>query len=188
MSINFATKNVKFPGALKAFAEDQLTSIEKIAGHIIDADIIVNEEKILFKVEITVKTSLSTFHGKGDDRILKQALRDALTAVKTQAKKFKEKIKEEKKRAGAKPTIRASEKIIPISSKKSTRTLRAVEGNEKIVLSDNYSRKPVSVEEAIFYLRESGENGYMFINADSGRLAAIFWNKQGNVSLLEPKL
>ncbi|MCK7535580.1 MAG: ribosome-associated translation inhibitor RaiA [Marinilabiliales bacterium] len=101
MSINFATKNVKMPGALKAFVEKHLLDIEKIAGEIIDADVIVNEEKLSFKVEISLKTRLNSFYAEGRDKILKQAVRDTLSTLKSQAKRSKEKIKEERKRAGA---------------------------------------------------------------------------------------
>lgn len=184
MSINFATKNVKMPGALKAYIETHLLDIEKIAGEIIDAEVIVNEEKVSFKVEISLKTRLDSFYAQERNKILKQAVRDTLATLKSQAKKSKDKIKEEKKRSGARGFF--------------TRTLGLVTGEKGepreaagtggILISDNYSRKPLTVEEAVFFLQESRESGYMFINAETNRMAAVFRNAQGSISLIEPNL
>ncbi|MCK7513176.1 MAG: HPF/RaiA family ribosome-associated protein [Desulfobacterales bacterium] len=113
MSINFATKNVKMPGAIKAYVEKHLLDIEKIAGEIIDAEVIVNEEKLSFKVEISLKTRLHSFYAEDRNKILKQAVRNTLATLKSQAKRSKEKIKEEKKRAGAKGISMATVGLVP---------------------------------------------------------------------------
>jgi putative sigma-54 modulation protein len=187
MSINFVHKNVKMPGALKAFAEKHLADIEKIAGEIIDAEVIVNEEKLSFKVEISLKTRLDSFHAEGRDKILKQALRGALNTLRGQAKRSKEKIKEAKKRAGAKGISMATVGLVS-GQRNRRREVAAAPRTDTILISDNYSRKPITVEEAVFFLSESRENGYMFINSETNRLAAVFRNPQGGVSLIEPNL
>jgi ribosomal subunit interface protein len=191
MSINFATKNVKMPGALKSYIENHLLDIEKIAGEIIEADVIVNEEKLSFKVEISLKTRLNSFYAEGRDKILKQAVRDTLSTLRSQAKRSKEKIKEEKKRAGAKGISMATVGLVP--EKRGRRDERGERGGASagagaILISENYSRQPITVEEAVFFLNESGENGYMFINSETNRMAGIFRNPQGGVSLIEPSL
>jgi putative sigma-54 modulation protein len=191
MSINFATKNVKMPGALKAFTEKHLGDIEKIAGEIIDAEVIVNEEKLSFKVEISLKTRLHSFYAEGRDKILKQAVRDTLATLRGQAKRCKEKIKEEKKRDGAKGISMATVGLVP--EKREKRNERGERGKGPagegaILISENYSRKPITVEEAVFFLTESKESGYMFVNSETNRMAAVFRNPQGVLSLIEPNL
>ncbi|HEX7502297.1 MAG TPA: HPF/RaiA family ribosome-associated protein [Acidobacteriota bacterium] len=194
MSINFATKNVKMPGALKAFMEKHLRDIEKIAGEIIDAEVIVNEEKLSFKVEISLKTRLHSFYAEGRNKLLKQAVRDTLATLKNQAKRYKEKIKEEKKRAGAKGISMATVGLVPDKrSKRHDRGPRGEQGKalvreDAILISDNYSPTPITVEEAVFFLDESMESGYMFINSETNRMAAVFRNAQGAISLIEPNL
>ena len=184
MSINFATKNVKMPGALKAYIETHLFDIEKIAGEIIDAEVIVNEEKLSFKVEISLKTRLNSFYAEGHNKILKQAVRNTLGTLKNQAKKSKEKLKEEKKRSGARGFFKRTLSLV--TGERSEAPEAAKPG--AILISDNYSRKPITVEEAVFFLQESRENGYMFINAETSRMAAVFRNPQGSISLVEPNL
>jgi putative sigma-54 modulation protein len=190
MSINFATKNVKMPGALKAFVEKHLLDIEKIAGEIIDAEVIVNEEKLQFKVEISLKTRLHSFYAKERHEILKQAVRNTLTHLRSQAKRSKEKIKEEKKRAGAKGISMATIGLVPDKRNKRLERGEAAEAPraDSILISENYSRKPITVEEAVFFLTESRESGYMFINSETNRMAGVFRTPQGGVALIEPNL
>ncbi|MCK5075407.1 MAG: HPF/RaiA family ribosome-associated protein, partial [Calditrichia bacterium] len=96
MSIKFTSKNVKLTGALKGFTEKQLRNIEKISGDIIDAEVIVSEEKLDLRVELTLKTKLHSYHIEDRDPIQKQALRSVLSTLKSQAKKNKEKLKKDK--------------------------------------------------------------------------------------------
>jgi putative sigma-54 modulation protein len=184
MSINFATKNVKMPGALKAFVEKHLLDIEKIAGEIIDAEVIVNEEKLSFKVEISLKTRLNSFYAEDRNKILKQAVRNTLGTLRNQAKKCKEKIKEEKKRSGARGFFKRTLGLVTGERSEPAE----VPAGANILVSDNYSRKPITVEEAVFFLNESRESGYMFINSETSRMAAVFRNPQGGISLIEPNL
>lgn len=185
MSIQFSTKNVKFPGALKAYAEKHLEDIAKVAGHIIDGEVTVSEEKLSYKVVVSLKTQLNSFYAENSDKILKQALRTALATIKSQSRKIKGKVKEEKKR-GAKGFLQRTARIF-IGERPEPHPAPADDG-ESVTVSTNFSRKPVTIEEAVFFLRDSGETCYMFVNADTNRMSAVFFNKQGRIALIEPEL
>ncbi len=114
MSINFATKNVKMPGALKAYVEKHLLDIEKIAGEIIDAEVIVNEEKLSVPGRDLAEdpppfvlrrgTQQDTEAGRAQHPGHPEAARPSAS---------KEKIKEEKKRDGAKGISMATVGLVP---------------------------------------------------------------------------
>lgn len=180
MSIKFTSKNVKLTGALKGFTEKQLRNIEKISGDIIDAEVIVSEEKLDFRVELTLKTKLHSYHIEERDPILKQALRSAVNSLKSRAKKNKEKLKKEKKRKNKSGVFKRfmGGETAPSSPRETTAA-------GQVTVSENFSRKPLSVEEAIFFLEESGENAYMFRNAETEKMAVVFFNKQNTVSIIE---
>ena len=182
MSIKFTSKNVKFTGALKAYTEKSLTDIEKIGGSIIDAEVIATEEKLGFKVEMTVKTKMNSYHVEADDSILKQAIRSALNNLKAQAKKNKEKLKKEKKRANKGGIFKGFGRRAPEPAEEE---LPGKTAKESITVSENYSRKPLSVEEAIFFLKDSGENAYMFTNVETNKMSVVFFNKSNNISIIE---
>lgn len=185
MSIKFTAKSLKLPGAMKAFAEKNLKSIEKISGEIIDAEVIVSQEKLDFKVEISVKTRMHSYHLEDSNPILKQALRTTLNVLKSQAKKNKEKLKKDKKRRNkektepfAQFTVGGPGEILEVAS-------REENVPEKIRVSNNFSRKPIPLEEAIFFLKESGENAYMFTNVETNRLSVLFYDESKSLSIIE---
>ena len=59
------------------------------------------------------------------------------------------------------------------------------EDKPPVALSNNFSPKPLSIEEAIFYLRESGDNAYLFVNADTNHVTAVYFNRNGQLALIE---
>jgi putative sigma-54 modulation protein len=185
MSIKFTSKSVKLPGAMKAFAEKNLKSIEKISGEIIDAEVIVNQEKLDYRVELSVKTRLHSYHLEDNNPILKQALRINLNNLKAQAKKNKEKLKKDKKRRNKEKT--GGFKLFSSSVPEEAEVVEAPEKKslEKIRVSNNFARKPISLEEAMFFLKESGENAYMFTNVETNRMAVIFYDNSKNLSIIE---
>jgi putative sigma-54 modulation protein len=185
MSINFTAKNVKLTGAQKAFAEKNLQSIEKISGEIIDAEIIVNEEKLDFKVEMTVRTKLHSYHVEDKDPILKQALRSALNTLKAQAKKNKEKLKLEKKRGNKEKQGIISRLVGKETPEEETKEPVKKATPANITVSQNFSKKPITMDEAIFFLKESDENAYMFANAETNKMSVIFYDNEKNISIIE---
>ena len=182
MSIKFTSKNVKFPGALKGYAEKSLKDIEKFSGGIIDSEVLVSEEKLGFKIEINVKTKLQNYHVVSTEPLIKQALRNALNAIKTQAKKNKEKLKGDKRRGkgnffggffrGDQPVRETDDRPDP----------------DRIQISRNFSPKPLTIEEAVFFLKESGENAYLFLNVETNNIAVVFINKNQEISLIDAKI
>lgn len=181
MSINFTTKSVKLTGALKAFTLENLSSIEKISGEIIDAEVIILEEKLKFKVEMNVKTKLHSYHIEDNDPILKQAIRKTLNTLKSKAKKNKDKLKG--KRANKNGTgNKFAEPIIP-----AVEPVEAAEApaSRDITISTNFAREPLSVEEAVFYLKDSGDNAYMFTNVETDKMSVVYIDKDKNISIIE---
>jgi len=180
MSISFTAKNLKLTGAQKGFTEKKLRAIEKISGDIIAADIIITQGKLDVKVEINVKTKLFNYNIEENDPILKQAIRAALTNLKKQVKKNKDKIKEEKKRERA--SVHKNEYDPGDYDTDADSTTKDI---DNITISNNFSKKPLSVEEAVFYLKDSKENAYMFRNSDTNKLAVIFVNTNNALSIIE---
>jgi len=178
MNIKFVAKNVKLTGALKAFIEKQLRSLEKISGDIIGVEVFVSQQKLNFKVEIIVKTKQHSYHAEDKSQILKQAVRETLNALKSQIRKNKEKLKIEKKRAHKRSFREKFLRIGRVETEKKN-------NQSKITISNNFSRKPYSIEEAVFFLKESNENAYMFINTETNKISVVFFNRNNEISIIE---
>ncbi|MCK7535579.1 MAG: hypothetical protein MZV63_33625 [Marinilabiliales bacterium] len=58
-----------------------------------------------------------------------------------------------------------------------------------ILISENYSAPADHGRGSrILPQRKPGENGYMFINSETNRMAGVFRNPLGGISLIEPSL
>ncbi len=182
MSIKFTSKNVKFPGALKGYTEKNLKNIEKFSGSIIDSEVLVSEEKIGFKIEINIKTKLHNYHVVSTEPLIKQALRNAINTVKSQAKKNKEKMKGDKRR-GKGAFLKGF-----FGGESQTSNVSEENSSDRIQMSENYSQKPLTVEEAVFFLKESNENAYMFLNVETNNIATVFFDKDKRISLIDTKI
>ncbi len=178
MNITFTSKTTKLPDQFKELVITQLKGIEKFCGQVIEGQVIVNEQKSEIKIEISIKTALNSFYAEARDKNLKTALRKALSNLKTQAKKSKEKVKNDKSRA-----LSGAIKKAPSALKKKNQ--RKI--NSEVIVSDNFAKKPITIEEALFFLKESRENGYMFINVETNRIASVFKNSDGSFSYIEPE-
>ncbi len=182
MSIKFTSKNVKFPGALKGYAEKSLKNIEKFSGGIIDSEVLVSEEKHGFKIEINIKTKMNNYHVVSTEPLIKQALRNAFNSIKTQAKKNKEKLKGDKRRSKGNFLQGFFGGDQPLPEEKEDG------GPDRIQISRNYSPKPLSLEEAVFFLKESGENAYLFLNVETNNIAVVFFTRNNEISLIDAKI
>ena len=56
----------------------------------------------------------------------------------------------------------------------------------KIVASDRYEPKPMSVEEAAMQLENKREDFLVFLNADTERINVIYPQKNGNFAVIDP--
>ncbi len=184
MNIVYTAKNVKLTGAQKGFCEKQLEGITKIAGDVIEAEVIISEEKLDYKIELLIKTKNNSFQISEQDPIMKQALREAFNTLKIQAKKQKEKLHDDKKRPAKKGLLKG---LLSADTEVVDKGDKEKDVLSQITISDNFHPKPISVEEALFYLQESGDNAYMFLNQDNKKISVIYFNRKKKVSIIEAR-
>jgi len=181
MNIIYTAKNVKLTGAQKGFCEKQLETIAKITGDMMEVEIIISEEKLDYKIDLLIKTKNNSYQISEHDPIMKQALREAFNTLKIQSKKQKEKLRDDKKRSLKKGLLKDMTMPDEDISEQPKDAL------SQITVSDNFHPKPISVEEALFYLQESGDNAYMFMNQETKKIAVIYYNRKKKVSVIESR-
>lgn len=178
MNIKYTSKDIKFTGALKGFTEERLEILERIDGPIIDGEVIISKEKLNHSIEIILKTKLNSYSVKSKHPILKQALRKNLLNLKSQVKKNKSKLKNKKRRIS-----KESIKNNITEKEKTSKSIKEVANH--LTISQNFSPKPISVEEAVMRLKECGDNAYLFRNLDNENITVVFYNKDKHISMIE---
>ena len=174
MKINYTARNTKVTTDIKEYCEKKVRSLEKLLGHPIEADILLSIEKYRQKVEINLKTKMATLNTVEETHDMSNSLVGAFDHLEKRVKKEREKLRERKRRR-----IREVTAFSP----------PAEEGErpKRVVPSQNFSMKPMSLDEALVQLETSKEEVFLFRTVETENWAVLYRRKDGNYGLIEPK-
>lgn len=181
MDIRFSGKNLKITAGMKEHLEERLPKFEKYAPRIVEAHVFLKKEKYLFKAEITL--AAKDFHafgmGEAKDNIF-AAMDEAYERVEKQLKKFRSKSKGHHNKS-SKTSVKIARALGMIESEN-----LLPEDHPKIVRSQDFAPKPMSVEEASLQLEISPKTFLVFMNQNTSTVNVIHKLKDGNHGLIEP--
>ncbi len=174
MKINYTARHTKVTEEMKEYCEKRIQSLEKLLGHPIDASILVSVEKHRQKVEINLKTKMATLNTVEETHDMSSSLIGAFDHLETRVKKEREKLRERKRRR-----IKESENYPSL--------LEEGDRPRRMIRSQNYTMKPLSLEEALVQLDASKEDVFLFRTLETENWAVLYRRKDGNYGLIETK-
>ena len=174
MKINYTARHTKVTDEMKQYCEKRIQSLEKLLGHQIEADVLFSVEKYRQKVEVNLKTKTASLHTIEETHDMSSSLVGAFDHLEKRVKKEREKLRERKRRR--------VKKIEPFSA-----PVEEGERPKRVIRSQSYTMKPMSVEEALVQMETSKEEVFLFRTMASENWAVIFRRKDGNYGLIEPK-
>ena len=132
-------------------------------------------EKRRFIAEVNIMANGIKFNSKGSsNENLFIAIDLVVDKLMKQASRYKSKLKN--KKGASEFTIRHN--IISVSSDTEDR-------EPKIIHTDNYFAKPMTVEEAVMQLNMIKNDFIVFTNAESNRVNVLYQRRDGNYGLIE---
>lgn len=174
MSLNFTARHTSITPEIKRYCEKRLKSFARVLGNKIDADLILSVEKYRHKVEINVKTKGAALNAVEETHDMLSSLGLAFDNIEKRVKKEKEKLRERKRRK-----YREREAFsLPIEPEEKQR---------RVIISQDYSLKPMSVEEAFLQFDLNKKEIFVFRKLGSEKWAVIYRRKDGNYGLVEPE-
>ncbi|MBI5420274.1 MAG: ribosome-associated translation inhibitor RaiA [Deltaproteobacteria bacterium] len=160
---------------LRSYVTEKLGKIQKVLDRPFDAHVTLSVEKYRHIAEvfltgkgITIKAFEST-----DD--LYSAIDLVSDKVERQLKKYREKKKDKGQGASPAPMVSGS-----------SLTIREGEEGPRIIRSDNFLPKPMSVEEAARHLDMLKVDVVMFVNQETNQPSVVFRQQDGNIGFAEP--
>jgi len=173
--INVTFRHVDPSQALKDYVVEKLGKLQKVIEKSLEANVTLSVEKYRHIAEvfmtgpgITIKAFEST-----DD--LYSAIDLVCDKVERQLKKVREKQKD--KGQGVSQEFLVSGSSLTIS---------AGEAPPRIVRSDNFLPKPMTVEDAAKHLDILRVDVVMFMNQETNRPGVVFRQQDGNIGFTEP--
>lgn len=176
MKIHMTGRQIEVTEALKQAAEDRLTRLEKYLDGNGEAHVILAVEKRRHRAEIVVRDRRVTLSAAAETNDMYSTLNLVGDRLERQAKKRREKVKNERKREGKK----ASPRKLTTVGKLAPEGPRVIPVNASPV-------KPMSVEEALLQVHGTEKGFLVFRNSLSSRISVLYRRKDGNYGLIEPE-
>lgn len=173
MIVHFTARRMEITPEVRAACEKRLKALEKLMGAVIEVDLILSVQKYRHKVEIHVKTKGAGLVVMEETHDLMNSLNLAFDNLEKKVKKEREKWREKKRRKG-----RARKQLAYPQEKEEERP--------RVVRSNDYSLKPMLLEEALLQFDLEKRDVFLFRKSGSEKWAVIFRRKDGHYGLIDP--
>lgn len=180
MRILFTGRRAHLSPALKTFAEERLTKLQKVLDGILDVHVIVKLERHRHVAEFVVKSRSATLTAKAEAGDSRDAIIQCVDRLLSQAKKHHGRLRMRRKRVGTSRSSRRSAVALALAGQDGSASRDLA-----IVRMGRVPAKPMSVEEAFLQVRASRDPLVLFLNEESQQLAVLFRRPDGRFGLVE---
>jgi len=175
VNISVTFRHMEASQPLRNYAVEKLGKLRKILDRPLEAHVMLSVEKFRHIAEVFVigqGITIKAFESTDD---LYSAIDLVCDKVERQLKKYREKRKEKGQGAAPVPYVSGS-----------SLTVREEEGGVRIVRSDNFLPKPMTVEEAARHLDLLRVDVVMFVNQETNQPSVVFRRQDGHIGFTEP--
>ena len=175
MELDILFRNIESTDALKNYVEKKVKKFSKIIGDDIEVKVTLSTEKFNQIAEVIINVKGIIIKGEETSHDMHSAIDLVVDKVERQIKKYREKLKT--KKHDSKDSISYSMKII---SQEEADTPR-------IIKTEKFFIKPLSVEEAVMQLELLNQEFLVFRNSETDEINVVYKRKDGNYGWIEPE-
>jgi len=159
MNLSITAKNIEVTDALRGYVEKKMSRLEKITD--------INEIWVTLSVEKYRQIVDVKLNADGEIIKAKETSKDMYTSevLERQLRRLKERYEDRRKITASKTEITTEPRII----------------------MENFTLRPMSVEEAVTYLEAAKEQFMVFENVENGKVSILFCKTDGNYGLIETR-
>ncbi len=176
MKIEFTGRHIEVTPALRTHVEDHFDKIETLFdGKPAKIHIIIEVERGRHRSEAIVNWRNDVLTAESEHSDMYQSLTQTIGKIEKQARKLKDKVIDKSHKARSTASVTAP----PEQAEKAMSLPRIIE-------TDGLDTKPMSVDDAVTEMVESGQHFLIFRNSKGGKVAVVFQRKDGNFGLVQP--
>lgn len=173
-------KNLEVPDRVRQYAERKFARLERLLDDRSDAIVELTNEAHRSAadahiVDVTLVIDGKTLKSHAAGASYQAALDIVVDKVERQAIDHKEK-----------PRVRARPDEEKVLLRKIADGTAEGGSDRRIVKTKRFAIEPMFEEDAVAAMEELGHDFYVFVNAESERVAVIYKRKDGNLGLIEP--
>lgn len=173
MKLTVRGKNMELTDALKIYVEKRIGKIDKYFDFDTDAQVTLNVERGLHKVEVTAGINGMILRAEESTTDMYASIDLVVDKLERQIAKYKTRINRKARQGGG---IKALNELPKVEE----------DDEMEIVRTKRFSVKPMPVEEAVLQMNLLGHDFYVFANADTDDIGVIYRRKDGKYGLIEP--
>ena len=178
MEIMTTARRFKITPEIKELAEKRIAKLSRYSDQIQEAHLVLAQEKYRQIAELTI-------HAAGSDLISREETTEMASSIDAVVARMERQLKKLHARMKDRKTMRP----VPSFSVVEEGELPEVEVEEEfspvVVRGQQFASQPMSVEDAIRFMREKDWDLLLFSNTKSGRPAVVHLRPDGNFGLLE---
>ncbi|MCD6129760.1 MAG: ribosome-associated translation inhibitor RaiA [Deltaproteobacteria bacterium] len=164
MNLNITAKNIEVTNALKGYVEKKMSKLEKITD--------INEIWVTLSVEKYRQIADVKLNADGEIVKAKETSKDMYTSIDLVYELLERQLRRLKERYEDRRKITASK----------TETVTKPQ-----IIVENFSLKPMSVEEAVMQLQVTEHQFIVFENVENEKVSILFCKTSGNYGLIETR-
>ncbi|MGB9595153.1 MAG: ribosome hibernation-promoting factor, HPF/YfiA family [Candidatus Poribacteria bacterium] len=180
MKITVIARHLELDDDTKSYAEKKLQKIETFFRRIMEATMVLSAEKHRRIAEVTLKAKHVTFHATEETENIRSAIDNVMEKVEIQIKKFKEKLRDNKRRVKGLPVETQSEEVEVADDEDEEMP------EPQIIKVNKFAAKPMTVQEAAMQMTINDEDFLVFANSETNQVNVVYRRKDGTYGWIEP--
>jgi putative sigma-54 modulation protein len=188
MQVSVTFRHIEPTEALKKFATEKVTRIEKYVTSSSDATIVLSVEKYMHQADITIKAHGMLMRGKDKSEDMYVSIDGAVSKIERQVKRYRNKITSHKPKEGQSAKVKLNILEASRLAEQHSQESAPVEDSKPaptIVETKEVSAKPMTVEDAMMQIDLMNSEFLVFVNAKSNAVNVLYRRGERNFGLIE---
>lgn len=195
-NVSVTGRHVHVTDAMKAYAEEKLSKLERIGNRIIDVNVTMDIQKVEHKVDIVMKYGHTLIKSQGSSTDMYASIDKAVDKLQSQLRRYKRRLKDH--HAKEYPVMQIPMVVYQMDAtdehdinaqieSENEKKLHETFFPHKIVRSETQSLKILTDDEAIMKIELSGASCIVYRSEQTRKLKVIYRLEDGNYGVVEPE-
>ncbi len=179
MQVNITFRHLDPTEALKAHARGKVEHIQRYIDRPTEAHVVLYLENLEHKADINLKAGPFLLRGRAKSNDMYASIDAAADRIERQLKKHKEKLNNHKfvERANGYRPVSVRHEVLDVAKAPS----------DRVVKSDSFQAKPMTLDEAVLQLELLNTQFFVFQNAKDHAINVVYRREDGNFGLIEAR-
>ena len=190
MQLNITFRHLEATDALKEYAREKVDRVKKYLDRAGDAHVVLSLERHLHHADITIHSGAFLLRGREKSEDMYASIDLAMDKIERQLRRYKEKLKNHHARDYAHHQqeainhLRVRYDIVEVPDPEAT-VLPADAVGPRVVRTNEFSAKPMTVDEAVMQMDLMNNDFIVFTNVKSNEMNVVYRRKDGHFGLIE---